>query len=107
MNNAADATANNEGERRITIKTAFIKDDQSVSISVIDNGHGLDQDSSERVFKQHFTTKQQGHGFGLLAVKRVIKCHSGKVHAENNPDGGAIFNITFPIKPDENSINMY
>jgi len=106
LNNAADATAVNTGRRLITIITSYIKESESISISVKDNGVGLDEDSIDSVFKQHFTTKDQGHGFGLLAVKRVIKCHAGKVMAENNPDGGAKFSIIFPIKQDENTINL-
>ena len=99
MENAIDA-----GASSVTVR---LKDAGKTLVQIIDNGHGLDQDSYDRVFKQHFTTKEQGHGFGLLAVKRVIKCHAGKVQAVNNPESGAEFNITFPIKPDENSLNMY
>jgi len=106
LNNAADATAANTGLRLITIMTAYLKESESVSIAVKDNGTGMDKDSINRVFKQHFTTKEQGHGFGLLAVKRVIKCHAGKVLAENNPDGGAKFSIIFPIRQEEHFINM-
>jgi len=35
----------------------------------------------------------------------VIKNHSGKVWAEDNPDGGAIFNVQLPINPDKISID--
>lgn len=105
LNNAADAMAANKNERLITILTRFDEESNMVSISVIDNGIGLTNNSKDRVFKQHFTTKEQGHGFGLLAVKRVIKSHGGRVNAENNPDGGAIFTITIPIKTDDNMRN--
>ena len=100
--NAADATANlPEDQRQITIKTTYNQTDKSVIISIIDNGVGLSDDCLNRLFRQHFTTKETGHGFGLLAVKRVIKNHSGRVWAENNPSGGAIFHIQIPIKPEE------
>ena len=104
LNNAADATSANKKDRLITIETRYIEDSKSVSISVTDNGSGLSQDSKDRVFKQHFTTKERGHGFGLLAVKRVIKSHEGRVEADNHPDGGAIFKITFPVKPSQENI---
>jgi signal transduction histidine kinase len=105
LNNAADALVSNEKDKYITIKTRYLGDTDSVSMSIIDNGIGLNQDSKDRVFKQHFTTKERGHGFGLLAVKRVIKSHGGSVEADNNPGSGAIFTITFPIRPGENRIN--
>ncbi len=107
LNNAADATAANpEGQRQIITKTTHVPDEQSIIISIIDNGVGFSDDNIDRVFRQHFTTKERGHGFGLLAVKRVIKNHFGKVWAENNPDGGAIFNIQLPINLDEISTGL-
>ena len=102
LNNAADATADRSlGERQITIKTLYVPDDKAVRITVTDNGDGLSQDCLNRVFKQHFTTKERGHGFGLLAIKRVIKNHAGKVWAENHPGGGASFSMQFPIRPED------
>jgi len=106
LNNAADATAANTGPRIIIIQTRYLKDNEMVKISVIDNGIGLSEDSQDRVFKQHFTTKERGHGFGLLAVKRVIKSHGGRVEAINNPEGGANFSITFLIKPGDDMLNF-
>lgn len=99
LNNAADAVGNLlDRNGQIIIKTAYLPNDDSIIISVIDNGIGFVDDSLDRVFRQHFTTKERGHGFGLLAVKRVAKNHAGKVWAENNPEkNGAIFNIQLPV----------
>jgi len=99
LNNAADATLNNErGCRKIWIKTSYITDQDVVKLSIIDNGCGFTEESLTKLFSQHFTTKERGHGFGLLAVKRVIKNHRGRVWAEDNPDGGAIFHIQLPAE---------
>lgn len=107
LNNAADAVElNPAGQKQITIRTKYISAEQSFVISIIDNGNGFTDDSINFVFRQHFTTKESGHGFGLLAVKRVIKNHAGKVWAENNPEGGAIFNIQLPIDPDIISVEI-
>ncbi len=98
LNNAADAlSANDKTNRLIKIKATYIENSSSIRISIIDNGVGLSPENLGKVFRQHFTSKSTGHGFGLLAVKRVAKNHGGKVWAENNPEGGAIFNIEFPI----------
>jgi two-component system, sporulation sensor kinase E len=98
LNNAADAiSSNSDRPKTIIIKTQYFVETKTARISVIDNGVGFTEENLGRIFRQHFTTKESGHGFGLLAVKRVIKNHGGKVWAENNPEGGAIFNIEFPI----------
>ncbi len=99
LNNAADAIAKNApGQKLITIKTKYLPEQPSARISVIDNGEGLSDEDLGRVFRQHFTNKKGGHGFGLLAVKRIIKSHCGKVWAEHNPTGGAIFHFEIPLK---------
>jgi C4-dicarboxylate-specific signal transduction histidine kinase len=99
LNNAADAMINNRrGDRRVIVKTSFNSRDNAVILSIIDNGAGFTEDSIAKVFRKHFTTKERGHGFGLLAVKRVIKNHKGKVWAEHNPSGGAIFSVQLPAE---------
>lgn len=99
INNAADATANNpRGSRKVIVKTSYNQSDNAVILSIIDNGSGFTEDSLGKVFRQHFTTKERGHGFGLLAVKRVVKNHKGRVWAEENPSGGAIFNVQLPAE---------
>jgi PAS domain S-box-containing protein len=104
LNNAADATADNApGQKLITIKTKYLSEQSSIAISIIDNGVGLSDEDLGRVFRQHFTNKKGGHGFGLLAIKRVIKNHSGKVWADHNPTGGAIFNVEIPLKAETTS----
>ncbi|UCE67017.1 MAG: cyclic nucleotide-binding domain-containing protein [Candidatus Zixiibacteriota bacterium] len=98
LNNAADATLNNErGQRKIRIKTSYKSDEKAILLSVKDNGCGFTEECINKVFSQHFTTKERGHGFGLLAVKRVIKNHEGRVWAENDPEGGAIFRVQLPV----------
>jgi PAS domain S-box-containing protein len=104
LNNAADAMISNaKGNKKIILRTQYAEDAHTVRISVIDNGVGFTDESLSKVFRQHFTSKESGHGFGLLAVKRVIKNHGGKVWAERNPLGGAIFNIEFPVIVEEKS----
>ena len=110
LNNAADATFDNpRGTRKVSIKTSFAQDKNSILFSVTDNGCGFTEETISKLFSQHFTTKERGHGFGLLAVKRVIKNHDGRVWAENNEGGGAIFNVLLPIdvnfKPQTTAVN--
>ncbi len=97
LNNAADALSEiPPGKRRITISTAFSSDDDKIRLTVSDNGCGMTAEEYAKVFRQHFTSKKRGHGFGLLAVKRVIKSHGGKISAAPGPEGGAGFSIELP-----------
>jgi PAS domain S-box-containing protein len=97
LNNAADALSEiPPGKKRVTISTSYSKSDDMVILTIHDNGCGMSDENYGKVFRQHFTTKKTGHGFGLLAVKRVIKSHGGRISASKGPDGGACFRIELP-----------
>jgi signal transduction histidine kinase len=71
-------------------------------ISIADTGVGIDSELMPRLFTR-FTTKpgmdrpQVGAGLGLYISKGIIEAHGGRIWAENNPRGGAIFYLTLPI----------
>lgn len=97
LNNSSEALSEiPPGKRRVTIATSYSRDDEMIMIKIYDNGCGMSDDDYGKVFRQHFTTKKTGHGFGLLAVKRVVKSHGGRVSAEKGSDGGACFKLEFP-----------
>ncbi|MGB1977716.1 MAG: sensor histidine kinase, partial [Pseudoalteromonas tetraodonis] len=73
------------------------QDPDYVRISVSDNGPGLDLAQSEKIFEPFYTTKSQGTGLGLAVVSSVASAHQGRVEANNNPQGGAIFSMLLPI----------
>ncbi|CAH9051452.1 Signal transduction histidine-protein kinase AtoS [Pseudoalteromonas haloplanktis] len=74
-----------------------MQDPDYVRISVSDNGPGIDLAQSEKIFEPFYTTKSQGTGLGLAVVSSVASAHQGRVEANNNPQGGAIFSMLLPI----------
>jgi signal transduction histidine kinase len=94
--NSLDALADISGPKRITVAVTYQA--ETVKLAISDNGRGMSEDDYKRVFRQFFTTKGTGHGFGLLAVKGAIKSHGGRVSATPGPDGGACFIIEFPTR---------
>jgi signal transduction histidine kinase len=68
-----------------------------VSVRVIDNGRGLPEQLGDRIFEPFVTTSQTGIGLGLSICRRIVEAHSGRIHAENNPAGGAVFTVLLPI----------
>jgi signal transduction histidine kinase len=98
LRNAVEAFGERSGERRISVRTERAGD--LMRIEVGDNGPGFPADLLERVFEPWFTTKSEGHGFGLAVTYRVVRNHGGTIRALNGEDGGAVVQIELPIHGD-------
>ncbi|GBL04050.1 PAS domain-containing sensor histidine kinase [Glaciecola sp. KUL10] len=68
-----------------------------VSISVVDQGKGIDEAEVSKIFEPFYTSKSQGTGLGLAVVKSVAQSHKGLISARNNSNGvGASFELCLP-----------
>ncbi len=67
-----------------------------VTISVSDNGLGIDEENMQRVFEPFFTTKQGGIGLGLATVYRIIEAHGGRILVNSCKGKGTTFTLLLP-----------
>jgi signal transduction histidine kinase len=96
--NAADAMQENGASRKvISVRTQFDERARQVTIVVSDTGPGIPLIHRARVFEPHFTTKPEGHGFGLSTSHRILANHGGTISVESTPGRGATFTLTLPI----------
>ena len=96
FHNAADATANCPlREIRVGLEHDF--DADTFYLTMEDTGVGFDPESLAMAFHQQFTTKESGHGFGLMVCRRIIDKHGGKLEIESAPGKGTRLSITFPV----------
>jgi signal transduction histidine kinase len=84
-----------DSDGKISIETR--KEGKSCVLSVADNGPGIPDDQRERIFDLYYTTKPAGTGLGLPTVLRIVKEHGGRIEVLDNPGGGAVFRLEFPI----------
>ena len=97
FSNAADALHGSKAPR-VVVRTRLKPVTAQVELIVEDNGPGLPPGFERKVFEPHFTTKPEGHGFGLSGSYRIIQNHGGKISATNVPGSGARFTITLPSR---------
>jgi two-component system sensor histidine kinase PilS (NtrC family) len=64
---------------------------------VTDSGPGIEPEIRDHLFSPFKTTKEGGTGLGLSIVARIASAHGGSVRAEDNPGGGAIFRVRWPL----------
>jgi signal transduction histidine kinase len=75
---------------------------RQVIVSVKDSGAGIDPEILPRLFTKFATKSDKGTGLGLFISKSIIEAHSGKIWAENNPDGkGAMFAFSLPLSTNQ------
>lgn len=98
LNNLLQNASEAVGRRgRIEI-TARAGADETVLITVRDNGPGIPPSQVERVFEPYFTTKERGSGLGLPLVKRNTEMYGGTIRLESDLGKGAAFILKFPTK---------
>jgi signal transduction histidine kinase len=82
---------------RITVLTRGLPHQNEVLLTVKDTGPGIDLEILPHIFEPFITSKHTGTGIGLTITHDIIEQHHGRIEAQNNPQGGAIFNIWLPM----------
>lgn len=75
--------------------------DNSVEISITDNGSGMSEEISSRIFEPLFTTKNTENSIGLglsISQELIVEKHHGKLYCNSRPREGTEFVIEIPIK---------
>ena len=69
----------------------------SIEVSVEDKGTGISEDIKHLLFKENFTSKPDGDGFGLMSCKEIIEdYHQGKIGLRSESGKGSTFFFTIP-----------
>lgn len=101
LSNAIDALEDSEKENlQICISTQVVQEN-SVKISISDNGSGINQETIENIFNPFFTTKPIGKGTGLglsISYQIITENHNGEISCNSKIGEGTEFIITIPVK---------
>jgi C4-dicarboxylate-specific signal transduction histidine kinase len=102
ISNAIEAM-NASAERELTISTSLIHD-LTIRIDVVDTGVGFSEVVKENLFEPFATSKADGMGIGLAISRSIVEAHDGKMWAESNPGGGAVFSFVLPLADAEHEV---
>lgn len=85
-------------DRKIALKISTHRDPEKVTISVEDNGPGIDDDNEERIFWPGFTMKPHGTGMGLTIASELVAVWGGDMALQRDGDrDGACFIFDAPL----------
>lgn len=95
ISNAIEALAELEQTEKHVLVSSY-RQNNSVVLTVEDNGTGVPESISEKIFTPFVTTKTHGMGIGLSLSKNLLERHNGNLTYEHLPNGGAKFIIALP-----------
>lgn len=104
VKNARDATPPNgtvtigaaRAEDVPFLRTRLPTSERLITLYVRDNGSGIPPNVVERIFEPLFTTKKEGHGFGLAVVWQIVTKHGGGIVIDTARGVGSTFYVVLP-----------
>lgn len=72
---------------------------ERICITVQDNGTGIPEDITDKIFEPYFTTREFGSGLGLTLTYKIIKEHAGDIEVSSKPGAGTTFRVCIPVSP--------
>jgi two-component system nitrogen regulation sensor histidine kinase NtrY len=78
------------------IEVRVFSENNTVNITVEDNGSGISQENKSKIFEPKFTTKTSGMGLGLAMVKNIVETYNGSITFTSQLGKGTIFTVAFP-----------
>ncbi len=94
--NACQAMTEVDPRERILKVRSWQYDGDSM-LEISDCGGGISDQALPSLFQPFFTTKSDGLGMGLSICRSIIEYHDGRIWANNNEGGGAVFTLAIPV----------
>ena len=79
------------------VRVSMTSTDDTIRITISDNGPGMTPEVLQQVKEPLFTTKNFGAGLGLPAVERIAELHGGGLDIHSSPGQGATVTIWLPV----------
>lgn len=97
------ANARQHTPARTPVHVTVVRDGESATLTVADEGPGLAAEQAERVFERFYradaarSRAQGGTGLGLAIVAAIAEAHGGSAGVDSRPGQGARFRVTLPL----------
>lgn len=77
------------------------REDNTITVDILDNGRGLPRENRQRLLEPYMTTREKGTGLGLAIVKKIVEDHEGRLELHDAPADfhrgvGAMIRVVLP-----------
>jgi two-component system sensor histidine kinase FlrB len=83
----------------VRLKVHLYERDNTLRVTISDNGPGIDKQTLARLGEPFFTTKTTGTGLGLAVVKAVARAHQGELRLRSLSGRGTCATLVLPLIP--------
>ena len=83
------------------VAVRVLRDRSTLRVEVEDNGVGIPEQYSGRIFEPFFSTKATGTGVGLSICQVILKAHGGSLQVNANVPFGTVMRVVLPAGVDE------
>ena len=97
VRNGMEAMGANDPDEKAVILGCHLGEDDTLEITVRDQGSGIPKGTDEELFQTFFTTKSSGMGMGLAISRSIVESHGGRLWFTRNPDRGSTFHVSLPL----------
>ena len=80
------------------LRIAAAESSQFLELRFADSGKGITPQAFTHLMEPYFSTKEEGHGLGLLIVDRIVRSHGGELGIESVPGAGTVFTVRLPLR---------
>ena len=95
LNNAFESLPEKKGI--IKVEGSYSKEKNNMTISILDNGIGIDPDDLSEISRPFFTRKTNGTGLGLSVCYQIVSLHGGKIEVSSQKNKGSVFAVQLPL----------
>lgn len=83
-----------------TVELSQALDKEGITVSVADNGCGMDESTKKRIFEKFYqgdtSHSTEGNGLGLALVKRILQLSDGSIEVTSSVGKGTVFTVRLP-----------
>lgn len=106
INLLGNALKYSQENQQVTVEATRVEGEDMVLVSVSDQGTGVPPKFRKSIFEKFERIKQtdsasKGLGLGLAFCRLAVEAHRGRIWVDDAPGGGARFNFTLPLAPDD------
>jgi nitrogen fixation/metabolism regulation signal transduction histidine kinase len=83
--------------RVLNVQTGWNEAQSMAEIVIADTGHGITDETRERLFLPFYSTRRRGTGLGLSIAAKIVQEHQGSIRVEKNTPAGARFIVEIPF----------